>query len=122
MFAWRLIELLSLRLYVCWFDREGFLRTSRELVLGPLGLHFGSSEAPFGTILGSLGTSWDPFWGSGGSLGFHFWGSGAPLVTLGLLGEPLGRPRDPKPNFLTFFRPIFGSFWLHFGSKSRWKI
>ena len=61
LFAWRLVGLLSLRLFVCWFDREGFLRTFRELVLGPLGLHFGRSEGPLGTILGSLGTSWDPF-------------------------------------------------------------
>ena len=122
LFAWRLVGLLSLRLFVCWFDREGFLRTFRELVLGPLGLHFGSSEGPLGTILGSLGTSWDQFWGSGGSLGLHFWGSGAPLAPLGLFGGPLGRPRCPKPNFPTFFPPILGSFWLHFRSKNRSKI
>ena len=102
--------MLSLRLFVCWFDREGFLRTFRELVLGPLGLHFGSSEGRLGTILGSLGTSWDPFRGSGGSLGLHFWGSGVPLAPLGLFGGPLGRPRCPKPNFLTFSPLILGSF------------
>ena len=67
----------------------GFLRTFRELVLGPLGLHFGSSEVRLGTILGSLGTSWVPFWGLGsifGALGLLWclWGSlGAPLAAQG---------------------------------------
>ena len=112
LFAWRLVGLLSLRLFVCWFDREGFLRTFRELVLGPLGFHFGSSEGPLDTILGSLGTSWDPFLGSGGSLGLHFWGSGAPLAPLGLLGGSLG---VPKAKFSHFFPSHFGlimaPFW-----------
>ena len=93
LFAWRLVGLLSLRLFVCWFDREGFLRTFWELLLGPLGLHFGSSEGCLSTILGSLGTSWAQFWGSGSSLGLHFWGSGAPVAALGLFGGPLGHPR-----------------------------
>ena len=62
-FAWRLVGLLSLRLFVFWFDREGFVRTFRELVLGSLGFHFGSS-----------GGSWAPFSGLWAPLGIHFGG------------------------------------------------
>ena len=119
LFAWRLVGLLSLRLFVCWFDREGFLRTFRELVLGPLGLHFGSSEGRLGTILGSLGTSWDPFWGSGGSLGLHFWGLRLLWRLLGLFGPPLGRSRCPKPNVPNSPSP---PFWGHVGSMLEVKI
>ena len=119
LFAWWVVGLLSLGLSVCSFDRGGFLRTFWEPVLGHLGLHFESSGGRLGAILGSLGRSWDPSWGSGGSVGVHFWGSGDPLAPLGLLGGPLGRPRCPKPNFPTFFPPILGSFWLHFGGKNQ---
>ena len=101
LFAWRLVGLLSLRLFVCWFDREGFLRTFRELVLGPLGLHFGSSVGRLGTILGSLGTSWDQFWGSGGSL----WGSSG---AFGALWGPPWPPMVPKAKFSHFFPSHFG--------------
>ena len=119
LFAWWLVGLLSLRLSVCAFDRGIFLRTVRELVLGASWASFWELGGRLGTILGSLGTTWDPFWGSGGSLGLHFWGSGAPLAPLGLFGGLLGRLRCPKPNFPTFFPPILGAFWLHFGGKNR---
>ena len=112
LFAWRLVGLLSLRLFVCWFDREGFLRTFRELVLGPLGLHFGSSEGRLDTILGCLGTSWDPFWVSGGFLGLHFWGLWPLWRLLGLFGSPLAAQGAQSQIFPLVSLP----FWAHFGS------
>ena len=120
LFAWRLVGLLSLRLFVCWFDRERFLRTFRELVLGPLGLHFGSSEGRLGIILGCLGTSWDPFWRSGGSLalGSIFEALGLLWRLWGTLEAPLAAQGAQSQIFPLFSLP----FWAHFGSILEVKI
>ena len=65
---------------------------------GSLGHHFGVFGLLVAAILEVWGLPWASF--------LWLWGSS------GLLGASLGRPRWPKPDFLTFFH----SFWDHFGS------
>ena len=115
LFAWWVVGLLSLRLAVCSFDRGGFLRTSRKLVLGAsrapfwvlggsLGNHFGVSGPLLGSILGVWGLPWASFlglWGSSGASG-ALWG-------------PPWPPKVPKAKFSHFFPSHFGlmlaPFW-----------